>query len=76
MFSVICQYSSTWVNQFEMKDTCIYNAPSFSLDLIKVHLPCETPNMECFAKIVNGRTNSSKFVKGSILDILMDSEYV
>ena len=31
------------------------NALSFSLVLSEAHLPCETPNMECFSKIVNGR---------------------
>ena len=52
------------------------NAPSFSLDLPEAHLPCETPDMECFAKIVNGRKHSTKYAKGSILVILLGSEYV
>ena len=52
------------------------NAPSFSLDLPEAHLPCETPNMEYFAKIVNDRIHSTKFAKASILDILLGSEYV
>ena len=30
------------------------NAPSLCLILSEVHLPCDTPDMECFAKIVNG----------------------
>ena len=30
------------------------NAPSFCLALSEAHLPCGTPNMECFAKVVNG----------------------
>ena len=36
-------------NFFEINN----NAPSFFLDLTKTHLLCETPNMECFAKIIN-----------------------
>ena len=52
------------------------NAVSFSLDLREAHLPFETPSMASFAKIVNGWIYSNKFAKGSILDVLLGSEYV
>ena len=52
------------------------SAPSFSLDLAETHLPCETPNTECLAKIFNDRIHLTKFTKGSTLDVLLGSEYV
>ena len=52
------------------------NAPSFSLVLPEVHLTCEAPNMECFAKIVHGWIQSTIFAISSILDVLLGSEYV
>ena len=31
------------------------NAPGFCLVLLEAYaLPCETPNIKCFAKIING----------------------
>ena len=50
--------------------------PSFSLDLAKAQIPCETPKMECFAKIANSWIQSTIFANNSILDVLLSSEYV
>ena len=52
------------------------NVPSFSKDLPEAHLPCQTPNMECFAKIVNCGIHTTKVAKDSILYVLLGSEYV
>ena len=52
------------------------NALSFSVDLPVAHLPCETPNMECFAKLINDWIHSTKFGKSYILDVLLGSECV
>ena len=52
------------------------NAPIFSLDLPEAYLPFETPNIECFAKIVSGWIQSTIFAKSFILDLLLGSEYV
>ena len=65
----ICRYCSP---DFLWND----NAPIFLLDLPEAYLPCETPNMECFAKIVNGWVQSTIFAKSFILNLLLGSEYV
>ena len=42
----------------------------------KVYLePCQTFNMECFAKMVNGKKSLTIFLKQSILDVQQGSEY-
>ena len=38
-------------------------------------LPCETPNMKCFTKIVNGWIHSTVFAESSILDFEYVSDY-
>ena len=48
----------------------------FLFFLPEAYLTCETPNMECFAKIVNSWMQSTIFVKSSILDALLGSEYI
>ena len=53
------------------------NAPGFCLAISETYLwPCETPNMKCFAKIINGWIQSTIFVENSILDVSLGSEYV
>ena len=52
------------------------NAPSFCLVLSEAHLPCETPNIACFAKLANGWIQSTTFAKSSILDVWLGSKYV
>ena len=50
------------------------NAPSSCLVLLEV--PCETPNIEYIAKIVNDLIESTIFAERSILDVFLGSEYV